>query len=192
MEKQGQTLLLQRRVIEELGSTGRKMKPDVMWQIRRRVHSEARSGLVKLCSEIVVTNPSRALLARMAWLEGIVKARNCLAHRLGLVSLEDVRPNGVALEQTRDSDTLKVVWLRPKVSIGGTEIKSFPHEGGGDVKLEFVEYQREWKIGDQIEVTPQECQAIGISLSLLGIQLLADFESEMNAHLTSDRSGQEQ
>jgi hypothetical protein len=47
-----------------------------------------------------------------------------------------------------------------------------------------VEYQREWKVGDQIEVSPQECQAIGISLSLLGNQLLADFESEINARLT--------
>jgi len=59
IERDAQLLLLQRRVIEELGSTGQKMKPAVMWTILRRVHSEARGGPVKLCSELVVTNPSR-------------------------------------------------------------------------------------------------------------------------------------
>lgn len=188
IERHAQLLLLQRRVIEELGSTGRKMQPGVMWAILRRVHSEARGGPVKLCSELVVTNPSPALFERMAWLEGIVKVRNCLAHRLGQVSLEDVKPSGVPLDQTKDTDTLQVVWLRLKASLNGTEIKTFPHQGGGNLECQFVEYQREWKVGDQIEVSPEECQVIGMSLSFLGNQLLADFESEINARLASGQT----
>jgi hypothetical protein len=184
IEGLAQSLLLQRRVIEELGATGR-MQPAVMWRILRQVHKEARGGPVKLCSVLVVTQPSDRLLERMAWLGGIVKVRNCLAHRLGQVALEDVTPSGVALEQTQDTDALKVAWLEFKVSVAGTEITSFPHHGGGQVECKFVEYQREWKIGDQIEVSPQECQAIGWSLSLLGNQLLAEFESEMNVRLAS-------
>jgi len=123
----------------------------------------------------------------MAWLEGIVKVRNCLAHRLGQVSLEDVKPSGVPLEQTKDTDTLKVVWLRLRASLNGAEIKTFPHQGGGNLECQFVEYQREWRVGEQIEVSPEECQAIGMSLSFLGNQLLADFESEINARFASGK-----
>lgn len=184
IERHAQLLLLQRRVIEELGATDQKMRPEVMWKILRRVHTEARGGPVKLCSELVVTKPSPVLLERMAWLEGIVRVRNCLAHRLGQVSIEDVKPSGTPLDETKDSDTLKVVWLRLKASLNGTEIKNFPHKGGGNLECQFVEYQREWKVREQIEINPQECQAIGMTLSFLGNQLLADFESEINARLT--------
>jgi len=188
IERHAQLLLLQRRVIEELGITGQKMRPGAMWKILRRVHSEARGGPVKLCSDLVVTKPSSALIERMAWLEGIVRVRNCLAHRLGQVSLEDVKPSGVPLEETKDTDTLKVVWLRLKTSINGKEIETFPHQGGGQLECQFAEYQREWKIGGQIEVTPGECQAIGMTLSFLGNQLLVDFESEINAVLAAGLS----
>ena len=120
----------------------------------------------------------------MTWLEGVVNVRNCLAHRLGLVSLEDVKPNGAPLEETKDTDTLKVVWLRLKASIDGEEITAFPHHGGGQLECGFVEYQREWRVGDQIEVTAAECQAIAFSLSLLGTQLLGEFEAELYQRLT--------
>jgi hypothetical protein len=188
IERHAQLLLLQRRVIEELGTTGEKMRPEAMWKILRRVHTEARGGPVKLCSELVVTKPSSALIERMAWLEGIIKVRNCLAHRLGQVSLEDVKPSGVPLEATKDTDTLKVVWLRLKTFINGKEIETFPHPGGGRLECLFAEYQREWKIGDQIEVTPAECQAIGMTLSFLGNQLLVDFEAEINSFLAGGLS----
>lgn len=184
-ERHAQLLLLQRRVIEKLGPSGRKIRPELMWRILRQVHQEARGGPVKVCSELVVTKPSPELLQQIAWLGGIVKVRNCPAHRLGNVSIEDVKPTGVTLEATKDTDTLKVVWLRLKASINGKEIETFPHQGGGDLQCEFVQHQREWKIGDQIEVTPEECQAIGLSLSLLGNRLLAEFESEINACLAS-------
>ena len=49
--------------------------------------------------------------------------------------------------------------------------------------VDFQRYVREWKIGQQIDVNPLDCQGIAISLSILGQQLLADFESEMNVLL---------
>ncbi len=178
-------LLLQRRVIEELGSSNRKMRPTAMWKILRCVHSEARRGLIKVCSELTVKEPSPQLMARMNWLAGIYKVRNCLAHRLGTVQMEDVKRPGTRIEDIQEDDKLRVVWLRLKASIGSEEITSFPYttSGPNNVSLAFDEYEREWKIGEQIEITPLECQGIAMSLSMLGNQLLADFEREMNSVL---------
>jgi len=180
VDHHAQLLLLQRRVLVHLGGPERRMDPGALWEILRRVASESRRGIVSLCSELVVEEPSSGLAERMRWLEGLVRVRNCLAHRLGRVQIVDVKPPQAPLEETRDTDTLEVTWLRLKLFLDGVEIKSFPHQGGGQPEVRFEEDQREWRIGDLIEVTPADCQAIAMSLSLLGNQLLADFEREMN------------
>ncbi len=184
VEVHAQNLLLQRRVLEELGPTGARMVPGRLWPILKHTHEEARRrGPVKLCSELVVTKPSPPLLARMKWLEGVRRVRNCLAHRLGQVQIVDVNPKGKALQDTKDDDTLKVVWLKPVASIDGKEIEEFPHKGGGNVHVSFREYEREWAIGQKIDVTSEDCQAIAISLSMLATELLRCFETEMNEFL---------
>ena len=58
-------LLLQRRVLEELGNSGRKMNPSGMWKILKNTNDEYRSGPVKVCSELLVQKPSAEMLARM-------------------------------------------------------------------------------------------------------------------------------
>ena len=189
IDRHAQLLLLQRRVLEHLGEPGKRMEPGAMWGILRRVASESRTGIVRLCSELVVEEPSSGLLERMEWLDGLVRVRNCLAHRLGQVQIEDVKRPGSPLEETKDTDTLKVSWLRLKTDLDGVEIKSFPHQGGGQLDVRFEEDQREWRIGDQIEVTPSDSQAIAMSLSFLGSQLLADFEREMNRALGLSGTG---
>lgn len=74
------------------------------------------------------------------------------------------------------------MWLRVKGSVGGKEVVSFPHlvSGPHEMTVGFEEYEREWAIGEQMELNSLECQAIAMSLSLLGNQLLADFQGEMN------------
>jgi hypothetical protein len=182
-EKHARQLLRQRHVIEALGGTGKRMTADVFWPILRQTEKEARQGPVRLCARLLVKQPSAELLGRMKWLEGIYRVRNCLAHRLGVVEMEDVRPRGASLEQTQDTDKLTAVWLRPVVFVNGVEITALPHQGGGHVEIRFVEYERTWNIGDQVEVTPTDCQAIAMSLSLLANRLLADLEGELNALL---------
>jgi hypothetical protein len=186
-ERHAQLLLLQRRVLEELGRSGKKMVPERMWDILRKVNKEAREGPVKVCSEMVVEHPSPALVDRMKWLSGIYKIRNCLAHRLGNVEMVDVKRRGTSIDDIQEGDKLRAVWLRVKASVGGGEIPSFPHQvsGPSEVLVGFEGYEREWGIGEQIEITPLECQAIAMSLSLLGNQLLADFEQEMDNLLGS-------
>jgi hypothetical protein len=161
------------------------MTPDRMWNILKKVKEENRSGPVILCSKLLVEHPSNDLQAKMKWLEGTYKIRNCLSHRLGIVEMIDVKPPGVSLDRVKDSDTLKAMWLRLKATVDGREIVDFPHTvtGPGKGHITFEEYEREWKIGDQIHITALECQAIAMSLSLLGNQVLADFEREMNALL---------
>jgi len=105
--------------------------------------------------------------------------------------MEDVRRSGAAPKDTKDTDTLKVSWLRLRAFLDGVEIESFPHQGGGNLDIRFADDQREWRIGDQVEVTPSDCQAIAMSLSLLGNHLLADFEREMNRALGLSGKGSE-
>jgi hypothetical protein len=185
-----QNLLLQRRVLEELGSSRRRVEPGRMWSIIKSVQQEARRGPVKLCSELVVTRPSPALLARMNWLSGVYRVRNCLAHRLGQVQIVDVRPPGKALEETTDQDTLKVVWLKAVALLNGKEIREFPHKGGGNPQMSFREFEREWSVGQQIEVASEDCQAIAISLSMLATEISRCFEAEMNEFLGPQAPGQ--
>ena len=161
------------------------MTRDALWRILKTANDEYRSGPVKVCSERLVQKPSTELLSRMKWLDGIYRVRNCLAHRLGKVQLVDVKKPGTSFYDIKDTDTLKVGWLTLKATLDGEEIKQFPHEAphGGKLECKFEEYERECRIGDSIEVTPLECQGIAMSLSLLGNQVLADFEREMNALL---------
>lgn len=181
-ERHAHLLLLQRRVLEELGRSGKKMEPKRMWEILRRVNKEGREGPVKVCSELIVEHPSPALLDRMKWLMGVHRVRNCLAHRLCTVEMVDVKRQGASIEEIKEGDKLCAVWLRVKGSIEGREIQSFPHHvsSPSELTVGFDEYEREWGIGEQIELTPLECQGVALSMSLLGNQLLSEFEREMN------------
>ena len=137
-----------------------------------------------MCDGLVIAKPSAALKEKMEWLEGLYRVRNCLAHRLGMVQMIDVKPLGVSLDQTKDDDTLKAIWLRPRVLLDGKEVQlPYTTTKAAQVKVDFEPYVREWKIGAQIDVSPLDCQAIAISLSMLGQELQTDFEGEMNALL---------
>ena len=97
----------------------------------------------------------------------------------------DVKRPGTSIDDIQENDRLRATWLRLKVSAGGKEIPRFPHEVDEPTPIDiaFDEYQREWSIGDQIHISADECQFIAMSLALLGNQLLAEFEREMNAFL---------
>ena len=179
-----QNLLLQRRVLEYLKGPGKRMDPSNWWRILTHVQSDSRSGPVKMCEGLIVAQPSTALKEKMEWLDGLYRVRNCLAHRLGTVQMVDVKPSGLQLDKTKDTDTLRAVWLRLRILVNGKEVQ-LPHitVEATQGTIDFQRYVREWKIGEQIDVNPLDCQGIAISLSMLGQQLLADFESEMNVLL---------
>jgi hypothetical protein len=183
-EVHAQNLLLQRRVLEYLRGPVKKMDGPNLWRILIQVKSESRQGPVKMCNGLIITQPSDTLKERMEWLDGLYRVRNCLAHRLGRVQMIDVKPPDVPLDQTKDDDRLRAVWLRLRVSVDGQEIQ-LPYFATKEAqaKVEFERHIREWKIGDQIDVDPLDCQSIALSFSLLAQQLQKDFEREMNGLL---------
>jgi hypothetical protein len=183
-EVHAQNLLLQRRVLEQLKGPGKKMDAANLWKILTQVQQVSKSGPVRMCDGFIVARPSAALKEKMEWLDGLYRVRNCLAHRLGTVQMVDVKPSGVSLDKTKDLDTLRVVWLRPRVLVNGKEVQ-LPYTTTEATKgmVDFEPYVREWKIGEQIDVNPLECQGIAMSLSMLSRQLWADFEGEMNVLL---------
>ncbi|MGH9428466.1 MAG: hypothetical protein ACRD2L_19440, partial [Terriglobia bacterium] len=126
-EVHARLLLVQRRVLEELGGPSKKMTPEAMWAILRKVHAESRDNPARWCTEHLVRSPSPELQRRMEFFAGIYKVRNCLAHRMGQVQLVDVKPEGKQLRETRDDDRLVAIWLRPRVSVDGNEVTSFPY-----------------------------------------------------------------
>ncbi len=183
-EIHAQNLLRQRRVLEHLKGPNQRMDGPNFWRILTSVQAESRSGPVKMCDGLVVVKPSAALKEKMEWLEGLYRVRNCLAHRLGRVQIIDVKPSGVPLDQTKDTDTLKAVWLQPRALVNGKEVQlPYTTTEAAQVAIDFRPFVREWKIGEQIDVNPPDCEAIAMSLSILGQQLQTDFESEMNALL---------
>jgi len=170
-EVHAQGLLLQRRVLEHLKGPGKRMDAPSFWRILTQVQSKSRSGPLRMCDGLVVAQPSASLKEKMEWLDGLYRVRNCLAHRLGMVQMVDVKSSGVPLDKTKDTDTLKAVWLRPRILVDGKDVQ-LPYTNttatAAQGTVDFESYVREWKIGEEIDVNPLDCQAIAISLSMLG------------------------
>ena len=176
-------LLLQRRVLEFLGGMEKRMDGPNFWRILIRAQQESKAGPVRMCDAVVASHSS-PLQAKMEWLDGLYRVRNCLAHRSGIVQMIDVKPPGVSLDQTTDGDRLRAKWLRMRLCVDGKEI-TLPHYSPTESRLQvsFQEHYREWKVGDQIDVEPVDCQCIAISMSDLARQIEAEFEREMNESL---------
>lgn len=184
-------LLLQRRFLEETKDGGR-LDSEAMWTLLKRVNGEMRrQSLSAVVTRSIVTNPSGDLLGRSNWLTGISRVRHCIAHRLGLVQLEDVKPEGVPFDQIKETDRFTVSWLRPRVFVDGKEITSFPYthtgKNTGDGQLRFEEEQRSWEVGEIIHIDPLECQGIAMTLTQVANLVLREFEQEMNVLLNTQK-----
>ncbi len=192
IEEFNRLLLLQRYVLEELKTTGKKMTPSKMWDIRKKVTKDIRHNAVdQIVTKLLVMQPSTELIKQVSWLTGLNKVRNCLVHSRGIVQIEDIKERDVPIENVKDTDVLKTKWIRTKASVGGKEIESFPYQNqtSNEVQLNisFEEYERFWKIGETIHITPFECQGIAQSLALLGLRVLSEFKIEMNQILGINR-----
>jgi len=181
IEEFNRLLLLQRYVLEELKTTGKKMISSKMWSIRKKITKDIRQNAVdQIITKLLIMQPSTELIKQVSWLTGLNKVRNCLVHSRGIVQIEDVKERGVPIENVKDTDVLKTKWIRAKASVGGKEIESFPYQNqtSNEVQLNisFEEYERSWKIGETIHITPLECQGIAQSLALLGLRVLSEFK----------------
>lgn len=189
IEEFNRLLLLQRYVIEELKSPKRRMTGQMLWPIVKLVAKNIKhKSATEVVTMLLVPKPSAELIKRAGWLDGLVKVRNCLAHRHGIVQMDDVKKHGTSIEQTKDTDRLEAQWIGAKAYVGKKEIKSFPYKSAGQARVDvrFRDYKKSWKIGEVIDITPLECQGMAQSLALLGGRILSEFEAEMNALLGVD------
>lgn len=172
-DRANHALLLQRRFLEGLVASGhaRMPGPDFL-AIMRRVRQEIRhNSPVKVVKQLLVRKPSPELLSRAKWLEDVYRVRNCLAHREGMVQMED----------TGEADSLRVRWLRMKAKIDGREFTTVPFtvEKAANIELRMEESERTWRIGEPIHLTAADSQDIAVNLALLESRILAEFEAEM-------------
>jgi len=183
-DRASQALLLQRRFLEGLLRIGfQKMPGPELLKIRRKTQGEIRShSPVQVVVGLLVTGPSPALRARAMWLADIYRVRNCLAHREGIVQMEDAG----------DADELRVKWLKMKAIINRTELTSIPRKVDAPITLEmrFDESWRTWRIGQPVHLSAADCQDIAFSLAVLESRVLAEFEVEMNSLLRDHRPPQ--
>ncbi|MEX0999518.1 MAG: hypothetical protein WD000_06110 [Thermodesulfobacteriota bacterium] len=176
------SLLMQRKCLEEfLNSDQGVIKPDKFWEIQCNVINIMRgnNSLDEIITKHLILKPSEKLTKNMEWLKGMIRVRNCLSHRLGKVGLEDIKPKGVPRVEVTSDQSLKVKWIRLKAMINGEEIKTFPHKGGGKVSFDKEEYTREWKIREEIKITPAECQLLAMTLSELALQIFSEYKKEI-------------
>ena len=181
-DRSNHALLLQRRFLEALVASGRPRMPGPeLLMIMRAVRKEIRhNSPVKVVRELLVRKPSPELLSRATWLSDIYRVRNCLAHREGIVQMED----------TEEADSLHVGWLEMKAKIEGTELTAVPYtvEKAANLEVRIEESERTWKIGDPIHLTAADSQDIAVNLALLESRILAEFETEMNEFLKNARN----
>ncbi len=173
-DKANNALLLQRRFVEYLISRRlKRIGGREYMEVRNKVNQELRrNSPVQIITGFVVSKPSRELRDRSLWLADIYRVRNCLAHREGIVQMED----------TKGEDVLRVRWLSTKATIDGERLLQVPYkvEGHGNLSLFFDESFRIWKIAQAIHLNAADCQDMALSLSLLEGLVLHEFELEMD------------
>jgi hypothetical protein len=104
---------------------------------------------------LAVVGATRADLPSASWLADIYALRNCLVHRGGIVD-EVAAPSG----------SLRVMWRRLVLLGEGGAIEALPLnvEKGGVLNIGYRDAQREWKAGERVALTIQDCADVAHSL----------------------------
>jgi len=94
----------------------------------------------------------------LEWFRGVYSIKRCLTHRGGRIGPDDVD----------GQETLDVVWRRFVLEVDGDEVVRFPYKvkEGQLVPIGFTDESRSWRLGEAINLTAQECQHVGLSLSI--------------------------
>lgn len=117
------------------------------------------------------------------YLVSISKARNCLAHRQGIVATHDTDSSGV----------LRVVWWAIDLfaeTLEGREISlmpPLPEEGvileqGGQIKMRFIDREREFHLGQVLELTTHDLAEICFLVSLAANEVMSGVISFVRSH----------
>jgi hypothetical protein len=88
----------------------------------------------------------------------IYNARNCLAHRRGEISKEDIDENG----------DFKLLWKTLQLTVDGApqeQIRGLYVEAGNQVGFRFIVSEKKLSAGEKLVLTAQDCQNIAFTLA---------------------------
>jgi hypothetical protein len=130
-------------------------------EARKKARYTSLVGLIRIVCKQFEIPPENENFDAVA---SIYAARNCLTHRLGVVGPEDVRDGALELK-------FRVVRMsvdgKLQETIRGTRVNA-----GSFMELSFQLDQRTFRIGDSVDLTPQDCQSIALTIALMGQWLL--------------------
>ena len=137
-------------------------------RIRSEVSEHSQARVREVVSNLTPGDwdSSRAGVSR-AWFHGLYDLRNCLAHRSGVVTRQDVRP---------PKNELTIRWLRSTVSTSGDAVAELPRTFKAAEQLEFrwTDEPRSWRLGQRVELTASDSQDIAYTLARFGAALAAE------------------
>lgn len=151
---------------ERATQQGDRIGVDQIYQLGDEARKKARhTSLVELirivCKQFEIPSENENFDA----VASIYAARNCLTHRLGVVGPEDVRDGALELK-------FRVVRMsvdgKPQETIRGTRV-----DAGSLMELSFQLERRTFRIGESVDLTPQDCQSVALTIALMGQWLLS-------------------
>ncbi len=117
------------------------------------------------------------------YLVSINKARNCLAHRRGIVAPLDTDPSGVlrviwwAIDLFAETAEGQEISLMPPLPRGGVRL-----DEGGQVKMRFVDREREFHLGEVLELTTRDLAEICFLVTLAAREVISAVVSFAKSH----------
>lgn len=117
------------------------------------------------------------------YLVSISKARNCLTHRRGIVAPLDTDSSGVlrvlwwALDLFAETPEGREISLMPPLPEGGVLL-----DKGGQVKVRFTDREREFHLGEVLELSTRDLAEICFLVSLAAREVMSTVVSFTRSH----------
>ena len=132
---------------------------DLFYELGFKAKKEARYSSVPRLVDIISKELDADFSSEnLPLFKSIYNARNCLAHRGGEISTDDVDKNGKFI----------LLWKRFNFSVDGDPvetIKGLTLEAGSKIGFHFELDQREFAIGERLILSAQDCQNIALTLA---------------------------
>lgn len=113
----------------------------------------------------------------LSWFTSVYDLRRCLVHRGGIVGQDDVD----------DTWLLTWVWGKLILSFDGKDVPALPFyaEKGGTLSIRFGDEVHKWHPGKKLRLSAEDCQNIGLSLSIFASQVADELQKGLAAMLSS-------
>jgi hypothetical protein len=130
----------------------------------------------------ILRNSFSVQTSKEKYFKSINQARNCIAHRRGIVGGDDLRGDSQlkiawwALDTHIETSNGDKILFNPPYPKEGIYIK-----GGGNVAFTVVDRERQYKIGDFIKLTPTDLSEICLVATLATQEILSSTVSYLKS-----------